>query len=220
MEKDRIVYPYIIDYMRKVRRPRSGKLGQLETWARKEGYPVSEPETSDLLEIICRLKMPKKILEIGTCVGFSALLMHDACGAEITTVDRYEAMYSVAEKNFAEFGVNDINLIKGDAVDVLPTLTDSYDLIFIDAAKGQYPVFLKECLRLLAPDGVIIADNIFFNGYVAEGKPDRHRNKTIVMRLDEFITSLEAEEGLKTVLLPISDGVSLSYKLTSHGGAV
>jgi caffeoyl-CoA O-methyltransferase len=82
-----------------------------------------------------------------------------------------------------------------------------------NAAKGQYPVFLENSLRLLAPNGIIIADNIFFNGYVAEGKPDRHRNKTIVTRLDEFITRLEAEQSLKTVLLPISDGVSLSYKI-------
>ncbi len=214
MEKDRIVYPYITEYLRKVRRPRDGKLGELEAWARREGYPVSEPETSDLLEIICRLKNPQNILEIGTCVGFSALLMHSCCSGKITTLDRYEAMYSVAEKNFAEFGAEDrIQLIKGDAVDILPTLTDKYDLIFIDAAKGQYPVFLENSLRLLAPNGIIIADNIFFNGYVAEGKPDRHRNKTIVTRLDEFITRLEAEESLKTVLLPISDGVSLSYKI-------
>ncbi len=214
MEKDRIVYPYITEYLRKVRRPRDGKLGELEAWARQEGYPVSEPETSDLLEIICRLKNPRNILEIGTCVGFSALLMHSCCGGRITTLDRYEAMYSVAEKNFADFGAEDrITLIKGDAVDILPTLTDKYDLIFIDAAKGQYPVFLENSLRLLAPNGIIIADNIFFNGYVAEGKPDRHRNKTIVTRLDEFITRLEAEKSLKTVLLPISDGVSLSYKI-------
>lgn len=214
MEKDRIVYPYITEYLRKVRRPRDGKLGELEAWARQEGYPVSEPETSDLLEIICRLKNPQNILEIGTCVGFSALLMHSCCDGKITTLDRYEAMYSVAEKNFADFGAEDrIKLVKGDAVEILPTLTEKYDLIFIDAAKGQYPVFLENSLRLLAPHGVIIADNIFFNGYVAEGKPDRHRNKTIVTRLDEFITRLEAEQSLKTVLLPISDGVSLSYKL-------
>lgn len=212
MEKDRIVYPALLAYMRTVRRERTGPLGELEKKAREDGYPISEPETADLLDILCRLRQPGTILEIGTCIGFSALLMREACRAKITTIDRYEAMYSVAEKNFEAFGASDIRLLKGDAADILPSLEGPFDLIFIDAAKGQYPFFLKESLRLLSEHGVLVADNIFFNGYVADGKPDRHRNKTIVTRLDGFIRALEAEESLNTVLLPISDGVSLSYR--------
>lgn len=214
MEKDRILYPAITDFLKTARRERDGKIGDFEKWARKENYPISQPETADLIEIICRLKKPKKILEIGTCVGFSSLLMFSVCDAHITTIDRYEAMYSVAQQKFKEFDAEDrIKLLIGNAVDILPTLEDKYDFIFIDAAKGQYPVFLRECKKLLAKEGVLMADNILFNGYVADGKPNRHRNKTIVVRLGEYISQLESDPDLKTVLLPISDGVSLSYHL-------
>lgn len=213
MEKDRIVYPEIIKYIRSIRRERTGLLGDFERECRERGLPVSTEETSDLLEIICNIKQPRKILEIGTCVGFSAVLMHSCCGADITTIERYDIMYHEAKKNFERFNVENINLIFGDAISVLPTINDSFDLIFIDAAKGQYPVFLTESIRLLNSKGIIIADNVLFNGYVADGKPDKHRNKTIVVRLNEFLTELENTEKLKTVLLPISDGVSLSYNL-------
>lgn len=214
MEKDRILYPAIAEFLQSARRERTGKIGEFEKWARGEKYPISQPETADLIEIICRLKRPEKILEIGTCVGFSSLLMYSVCDAKITTIDRYEAMYSVAQEEYKKFGAEDrIELLIGDAVDILPTIDDKYDFIFIDAAKGQYPIFLKECKRLLAKGGILMADNILFNGYVADGRPNRHRNKTIVVRLNEFIESLESDTDLKTVLLPISDGVSLSYYL-------
>ena len=218
MDKDGLVFGHITEYMRAVRRERTDTLGALERRAREEKYPIAEPETADMLEIMCRVRKPKRILEIGTCIGFSSLLMHDACpDAEIVTIERNPVMIGPAKKNIRDFGAeNSIKMLIGDAVEILPTLTAPFDLIFIDAAKGQYPVFLREAERLLSDDGVIVADNVLFNGMVATGVPDIRRNKTIVKRLAEFLRELVADLSLKTVILPISDGVTVSVRI---GGA-
>lgn len=215
MKKDRIVYPYISEYMQNLRRKREGYLGELEERARKEDYPISNPETSDLLEILCRIQKPQRILEIGTCIGFSALLMEDSspAGVRVDTLERNPAMISPAKENIARFSRGGITLHEGNAVELLPLFEEPYDLIFIDAAKGQYPVFFRECRRLLKPDGVLVADNVFFNGYAAEGVPDIRRNWTIVRRLNEYLSALESDRDFKTVLLPISDGVTLSFRM-------
>lgn len=220
MEKDRIVYPYISEYMHSVRRKRSGALGELEEKARQEDYPISSPETADLLEILCLLKRPKKILEIGTCIGFSALLMEASSpdGVKIDTFERNPVMLAPAKDNLARLSKGGITIHEGNAVELLPQFSGEYDMIFIDGAKGQYPVFFRECRRLLKQDGILIADNVFFNGYAAEGVPDVRRNWTIVRRLNEYLNDLEADGDFKTVLLPISDGVTLSYRIgkTEH----
>lgn len=215
MEKDRIVYPYIGEYMQKLRRRRGGALGELEERARRENYPIASPETSDLLEILCYLKKPERILEIGTCIGFAALLMEASSpgGVKIDTIERNPAMLAPAKKNFARFSRGGITLHEGNAVDLLPGFEGGYDMIFLDAAKGQYPVFFKECRRLLKKDGIFVSDNVFFNGYAAEGTPDVRRNWTIVRRLNQYLDMLESDEDFKTVILPISDGVTLSYRM-------
>ena len=152
MEKDGLVFAHITEYMRKIRREKDSQLGELERRAREEKYPVAEPETADLLEILCMIKQPKNILEIGTCIGFSALLMLSAApNAKITTIERNPVMIPPAKENFKKFNAEEsITMLEGDAVDILKTLPDdSYDFIFLDAAKGQYPTFYKECQRLL-----------------------------------------------------------------------
>lgn len=214
MEKDRIVYPYISSYMQKNRRKRSGFLGELEQQARAADYPISNPETSDLLEILCRMKQPEKILEIGTCIGFSALLMEDSspAGVRIDTIERNPVMLAPAKENLKRYSKGGITIHEGNAVDLLPGFSKEYDMIFIDGAKGQYPVFFRECRRLLKKDGILIADNVFFNGYAAEGLPDIRRNWTIVRRLNAYLAELENDADFKTVILPISDGVTLSYR--------
>lgn len=213
MDKDGLVFSYITEYMRSVRRERQGDLGELERKARTEKFPVCEPETADLLDILCRLKSPRRILELGTCIGFSSLLMNEACPfAEIITIERNPAMITPAKENFKKFNIKNIKMLEGNAVEILPTLTEPFDLIFLDAAKGQYPIFLRECLRLLNTQGILIADNVLFNGYVAKGIPDIRRNKTIITRLAEFLNMLQNNEDLNTVILPISDGVTISYK--------
>ena len=133
--------------------------------------------------------------------------------AEIITIERNPVMIENAKNNFSLYDKNKkITLLEGDAANLLPEIYDSFDLIFLDAAKGQYPNYLPDIKRLLSEGGVFISDNVLFNGFVAKGTPDRHRNKTIVMRLDEYLRMLESDKDFKTVLLPISDGVTLSIK--------
>ncbi len=214
MSKTGINFEYVTEYLQSVRRKRSGWLAEKESFWRNNGFPIAEPEVGDLLEIICALRKPRKILEIGTCVGFSSLLMSQTVHeASIITIERNPVMIKEAKDNFELYDFDHkIQLIEGDAANILPNLNDQYDLIFLDAAKGQYPVYFTDIKRLLSSEGAFISDNVLFNGFVARGTPDRHRNKTIVMRLDEYLKMLEADEDFKTVLLPISDGVTLSIK--------
>ena len=214
MQKFGITYDHITEYLHALRRERQGELAEKEKLWRSAGLPIAEPEVGDLIEIMCRLKQPSKILEIGACVCFSALLMSQTVpDAEITTIERNPVMIKDAKENLEYFDKNKkITLLEGDAAKILPDLSGPYDLIFLDAAKGQYPTYFPEIKRLLSSGGIFISDNVLFNGYVAKGTPDRHRNKTIVVRLDEYLKMLEADTDFKTVLLPISDGVTLSIK--------
>ena len=214
MSKTGITFEYVTDYLQSVRRKRDGWLADKEMLWREQGFPIAEPEVGDLLEIICSLLKPRKILEIGTCVGFSSLLMSRTVpDAKIVTIERNPVMIKEAKNSFGLYDTHHrIQLLEGDAANILPSLTDKFELVFLDAAKGQYPAFFTEIKQLLSHGGVFISDNVLFNGYVAKGAPDRHRNKTIVMRLDEYIKTLESDVDFKTVLLPISDGVTLSIK--------
>lgn len=214
MEKFGITFDHITEYLHLIRRERTGILAEKEKIWRASGLPIAEPEVGDLIEIICTLKQPKRILEIGTCVGFSSLLMSQTVpDAEIITIERNPVMIKDAKVNLEQFDKRKkITMLEGDAGKILKELNGSFDLVFLDAAKGQYPTYLPEIKRLLVSGGVFISDNVLFNGYVAKGTPDRHRNKTIVVRLDEYLKMLEADTDFKTVLLPISDGVTLSIK--------
>ena len=181
MDKDGLVFTHITEFMRKIRRERDGEIGALERMARNAGYPIADPETSDLIEILCYIKKPSEILEIGTCIGFSSLLMLSVTpDAKITTIERNPVMIAPAKENFARFNAKNVTLLEGDATKILPTITKKADFIFIDAAKGQYPLFLKECVRLLNNEGVLVCDNVLFNGRVATKIPDIRRNKTII----------------------------------------
>ena len=146
-------------------------------------------------------------------MGFSALVMHSVRdGVLIDTIERNPAMIPDAKANFARYHGEGITLFEGDAAVILPNLTGPYDLIYLDAAKGQYPVYLPDCVRLLREGGLLIADDVLFRGQVSAGKPDCHRNQTIVNRLDSFIRSLKSHPELTTTVLPISDGMTVSVK--------
>ena len=196
----------------------AGQLGALEKQVRAEGLPVARRDVIALLEFLCQTKKPKKILEIGTCVGFSALVMRESCPTDtrITTVDRYDYMITRAKENFAAFAADNITLIEGQAGEVLPQLRESYDLIFLDAAKAQYPRFLPECIRLLAPGGIFIADNVLCGGIVAGAPLESRRDKTTVTRMNEFLEMVKRDERLTAqTLLPVGDGVVLFRKRES-----
>lgn len=213
MGLDCLIDPVTDRYLRSLPSAVPESLRELEREVRQAELPVSSPEAIELLAVLCASRAPRRILEIGTCVGFSALVMHEICPeAQIDTLERYPVMIADAKANFARFSAENITLYEGDAAVILPHLSGPYDLIYLDAAKGQYPVFLPECIRLLGDEGMLISDNVLFRGQVCAGKPDTHRNQTIVNRLDEYLHRLKGDDRLITTVLPISDGMTISVK--------
>ena len=162
---------------------------------------------------------PKQILEVGTAIGFSALLMSEYAPADchITTIEKYEKRIPIARENFRKAGKEQqITLLEGDALEILAELGGSYDIIFMDAAKGQYINFLPDILRLLAPGGLLISDNVLQDGDIIESRfAVTRRNRTIHARMREYLYELKHCPGLETFILPVGDGVTLSTKISS-----
>ena len=208
-----ILFPAVTEYLRANLCSLPKEILPLDEELRKETLPIVRPETARFLSLLCTLKQPKRILEIGTCVGYSALIMRYSCGASIVTMDRYDYMIGRAKENFQKYDPDErITLLEGQASELLPSLTGEFDFIFLDAAKAQYPAFLPHILQLLAKDGLFLADNVLFEGLTADSRRSSRRDKTIVRRLRSFISSLNSNPGLKTSLLPIGDCVTLSVR--------
>lgn len=191
-------------------------LQELETFAAETGVPIIRKPMQGLLKFLIALKQPERILEVGCAIGFSALLMKEAAprGCKITTIEKYEKRIPIAKQNFAAFDPEQaILLLEGDADDILSKLQDSYDIIFMDAAKGQYLHFLPEVLRLLAPNGLLISDNVLQDGEIIESRyAVTRRNRTIHSRMRDYLYALKHDPALETVILPVGDGVTLSVK--------
>lgn len=208
-----INFPVITEFLRSNLCPLPSELLLLDEELRKETLPIAKPETARLLSLLCTLKQPSRILEIGTCVGYSALIMRYSCHASIVTLDRYDYMIGRAKENLEKYDPDGrITLLEGQASELLPSLTGTFDLIFLDAAKAQYPAFLPHILRLLAQGGLFVADNVLFEGLTADSSRSSRRDMTIVRRLRSFVSALNSDLSLKTSLLPIGDGVTLSVK--------
>ena len=184
--------------------------------ARKAEIPIIRRETASLLKTLVAMKQPKKILEVGTAVGYSALLMSEAmpAGCSITTIEKYEKRIPAARANFERAGKADqIRLIEGDAAQVLEQLEGFYDFIFMDAAKGQYLHFLPMVLRLMPPGGVLVSDNVLQDGDIIESRYGvTRRNRTIHARMREYLYQLKHMAGLQTSVIPIGDGVTVSVR--------
>ncbi len=191
-------------------------LDRVEEEALSAGVPIIRKETQSLLRFLLRAYQPMNILEVGTAVGFSALLMSEYApeGCWITTIEKYKKRIPVARENFARAGRSDrITLLEGDAMEILKGLEGSYDLIFMDAAKGQYPAYLPEVLRLLAPGGLLVSDNVLQDGDIIESRfAVERRNRTIHARMREYLYMLTHCEELTTAILPTGDGVTVSVK--------
>ena len=175
-----------------------------------------EPLLERFLKTLLVLHKPRKVLEIGTAVGFSALLMSAYLpeGGHITTIENYEKRIPIARENFRQAGKEgEISLIQGDALAVMKELTEAYDLIFMDAAKGQYIHYLPEAVRLLAPGGVLVSDNVLQGGDVLESRfAVERRDRTIHSRMREYLYELKHHDQLQTSILPLGDGVALSVR--------
>ena len=191
-------------------------LNEIEKYATENQVPVIRRSMQSLLKFLLSLAKPKNILEVGTAIGFSALLMSEY-GPEdcrITTIEKYEKRISIAKENFRKANREDrITLLEGDAAEVMKDLTGPYDMIFMDAAKGQYIHFLPEVLRLLAPGGLLISDNVLQDGDIIESRfAVTRRNRTIHARMRDYLYELKHTPGLETVILPVGDGVTLTTK--------
>ena len=191
-------------------------LNEIEKYALETEVPIIRKEMQTFLRFLLTMKKPLKILEVGTAIGFSALLMSEYApeGCKITTIEKYEPRIPIAKENFRKAGKEDsITLLEGDATDILRELDDSFDMIFMDAAKGQYIHFMPDILRLLAKDGLLVSDNVLQDGDVIESRyAVVRRNRTIHSRMREYLYELTHHPELETCILPVGDGITLSVK--------
>lgn len=188
------------------------KLKQIKKKALEEHIPIIMDDTLFEIEKRMEKEPPKKILEIGTAVGYSAICFSEflAENGKIDTIERDEERVKEAKQNIKEMNLDDkINIYVGDAVEILPNLDDKYDMIFIDAAKGKYPFFLAEALRMLAPNGIIFADNILYKGYVMSDY-NKHKQRTAVRNLREYIQETTENPLLDTEILEVGDGLAIT----------
>ena len=211
-----IVDERIVTFINSLDTKNSELLETIEREARADDVPIIRREMQSFLKVLLLLKKPANILEVGTAVGFSALLMSEyiPAGSRITTIENYEKRIPVARNNFRRAGKEDrITLIEGDAAEVLKTLEGPYDFIFMDAAKGQYIHFLPEIMRLLPPGGCLVSDNVMQDGDVIESRfAVERRNRTIHARMREYLYELKHHEKLETSVIPLGDGVAVSVK--------
>lgn len=191
-------------------------LNELEKYAEETNVPVIRKSMQSLLKFLLVMKKPMRILEVGTAIGFSALLMSEygPKGCRITTIENYDKRIPIARGNFEKMGKAEaITLLQGDAAEILPKLAGTFDFIFVDAAKGQYIHFLPDVLRLLEKDGVLVSDNVLQDGDIIESRyAVVRRNRTIHSRMREYLYELKHSEDMETVILPVGDGVTLSIK--------
>ena len=211
-----IVDERMVTYIHSLESPEKPLIEEIEQEALDTFVPIIRKETQSFLKVLLMMKKPLRVLEVGTAIGFSAILMSEYIPEQghITTIEKYEKRIPIAKENFRRAGKEDqITLIEGDALEVMKSLNGSYDFIFMDAAKGQYIHYMPEAIRLLEPGGVLVSDNVLQDGDIIESRyaVDR-RNRTIHSRMREYLYELKHKEELQTSILPLGDGVALSVK--------
>ncbi len=190
------------------------ELEKIKQKALEDHIPIIMDDTLEIIERELTNSKPKRLLEIGTAVGYSAICFTEFLAEDgvIDTIEREHDRVVQARENIKKAEVEDkINIIEGDAVEVLPTLDNKYDAIFIDASKGKYPFFLKEALRMLADNGIILADNVLYKGYVMSDY-NKHKQRTAVRNLREFLAELQQNDELETEILEVGDGLAIARK--------
>lgn len=192
------------------------ELDQIEKEAIETYVPIIRKEMQSFLKTLLAIKKPMRILEVGTAIGFSAILMaeYNPADCRIITIENYEKRIPIARANFKRVGrENQITLLEGDAAEVLKTIEEPFDFIFMDAAKGQYVHFMPDVLRLLKKDGILVSDNVLQDGDIIESRyVVTRRNRTIHKRMRDYLYQLTHHEELVTSILPIGDGITVSVK--------
>lgn len=211
-----IVDERMVAFINSMETENSAVLEEIEREALDTFVPIIRKEMQSFLKMLIAMKKPMRILEVGTAVGFSALLMNENApkGCKITTIEKFEKRIPIAKANFERAGKGEeISLIEGDAIEVLRGLDDSYDFIFMDAAKAQYIAYMPEVLRLLESGGVLVSDNVLQDGDIMEARyAVERRNRTIHGRMREYLYQLKHEESLVTSIITLGDGVAISVK--------
>lgn len=214
-----IVDERLVTYINSLDQGNSELLNEIEIQAKDNYVPIIRREMQSLLKVLLRIKNPKNILEVGTAVGFSAILMGENTSKDckITTIENFEKRIPIAKKNILDAGMEEkITLIEGDAELLLKELDGSYEFIFMDAAKGQYINFLPNIMRILEEGGVLVSDNVLQDGDIIESRyAVTRRNRTIHSRMREYLYELKHREELVTSILPVGDGVTISTKIIS-----
>lgn len=213
-DEQNITHSYIIDFVRENLKKSEGILAELEEYAHEHEVPIVQKEVSAFLEVLCNIYKPKKVLEVGCAIGYSATLMalNLPCDSHITTIERDGDMAEIARKNFKRAGLEDkIDVLEADAEVLLEAMDGKYDMIFMDASKAHYIHFLPQCVRMLKKGGLLVSDNILYAGMVANRDLLIRRKITIVKRLSEYIKTICEAPYFKTSILSIGDGVGLCY---------
>ena len=212
-----IVNERMVAYINSLDMGNTPLLDKIEQEALNAFVPIVRREMQSFLKVLLAVRRPIRILEVGTAVGFSALLFCEYApeGAQITTIEKYEKRIPVARENFRRGGKEaQITLLEGDAAEILSSLTETYDFIFMDAAKGQYIHFLPDVMRLLEVGGVLVSDNVLQDGDIIESHyVVERRNRTIYKRMREYLYELKHDERLITSIVPIGDGATVSVRI-------
>lgn len=212
-----IVDERIVSYIHSLEKTNSDILEKIEKEAHEDNVPIIRKEMESFLRVVLELKRPKRILELGTAVGYSAILMSECIEkkSKIVTIENYEKRIPIAKQNIKDAGKEEvIELLEGDAMEIMPTLQENqFDFVFMDAAKAQYIHFLPEVMRLMKKGAVLITDNVLQEGDLIESKyVVRRRDRTIHKRMREYLEVVKNSKDLETSIVPIGDGITVSVK--------
>lgn len=214
--ESKIVDKSVEHYLRELLPQNTGKLKEMEDYADEYHVPIVHPEVAQFLKVMIKMNKTMSILEIGTAIGYSATVFGNAMeeGGKITTIELKDDMYDLAKENLKPIqDRTDITMIKGDAAEVLESVEGEFDLIFIDAAKGHYEKFFNLCFDKLKNGGIIVSDNVLYKGMIANDDYVVRRKITIVKRMRNYLKFISEHPNLETTILPIADGVAISYKM-------
>ncbi len=214
VDKEMIVNERIVTYIHSLEKDNSQVCMDIEEYAHQTDVPIIRKEMESFLKVMLTIKRPTKVLELGTAIGYSAILMSECLpdGSTITTIENYDKRIPIARENIKKAGKEHmIKLLEGDAMEIIPTLKEKFDFVFMDAAKGQYINFLPLVLNVMNKGGILIADNVLQDGDLIESRFGiERRNRTIHSRMREYMYTVKNMPELDTTIVPIGDGITLS----------